>query len=87
MNKLNDWVFGLYDKAGLDWHSPFEYDWLNVFYVLFLLFAISIVLYKFMEEPLNNYIRNYLFLKLNKAPKPASETVPANTEDEKLIKN
>jgi len=66
INWLNDWVFAFYDKHGLDWHSPFEYDQVNIFYVFIGLYGISIILYKFMEEPLNKKIRNYLFLKLNR---------------------
>ncbi len=30
INQLNDYVFTLFDKWGLDWHSPFEYDSLNL---------------------------------------------------------
>ncbi|HTE02406.1 MAG TPA: acyltransferase [Mucilaginibacter sp.] len=61
-NWLNEWAFSLYDKWGVDWHSPFEYDSLNLFYAFIVLNAISIFLFKFIEEPLNHYIRKSNFL-------------------------
>lgn len=61
-NWLNDGVFSLYDKWGVDWHSPFEYDSLNLLYAFIVLNAISIFLFKFIEEPLNHYIRKSNFL-------------------------
>jgi peptidoglycan/LPS O-acetylase OafA/YrhL len=61
-NWLNDWVFTLYDKWGVDWHSPFEYDSLNLLYAFIVLNAVSIFLFKFIEEPLNHYIRKSDFL-------------------------
>jgi peptidoglycan/LPS O-acetylase OafA/YrhL len=80
INWLNDWVFAFYDKHGLDWHSPFEYDQVNIFYVFIGLYGISIILYKFMEEPLNKKIRNYLFLKLNRPLPTVSEPALAIAE-------
>jgi peptidoglycan/LPS O-acetylase OafA/YrhL len=62
LNWLNEQVFGLYDKLSLDWHSPFEYDGLNLVYLFVALNAISILLYKNIEEPLNHYIRKSGFL-------------------------
>jgi peptidoglycan/LPS O-acetylase OafA/YrhL len=64
INWLNDWTFAFYDKHGLDWHSPFEFDQVNVFYIFFGLFAISIFIYKFVEEPLNKNVKNFLSKKL-----------------------
>jgi len=80
INWLNDWVFAFYDKHGLDWHSPFEYDQVNIFYVFIGLYGISIILYKFMEEPLNKKIRNYLFLKLNRPLPTVNEPALAVVE-------
>lgn len=61
-NWLNDQTFSIYDKWGVDWHSPFEYDSLNLLYAFILLNAISIFLFKFIEEPLNHFIRKSNFL-------------------------
>jgi peptidoglycan/LPS O-acetylase OafA/YrhL len=64
-NWLNDRAFSLYDGWGIDWHSTFEYDSLNLLYAFIVLNAISIFLFKFIEEPLNHYIRksNFLIIK------------------------
>ncbi|MDB5153969.1 MAG: acyltransferase [Mucilaginibacter sp.] len=64
-NWLNAGAFSLYDQWGVDWHSPFEYDSLNLLYAFIVLNAISIFLFKFIEEPLNHYIRksNFLIIK------------------------
>lgn len=64
---LNDWAFNLYDKWGVDWRSPFEFGLLNLFYAFILLNVISIILFKFIEEPLNHYIRKSGFLIKPKA--------------------
>lgn len=69
VNWLNDWTFNFYDAHGLDWHSPFEYDRLNILYIFIALYGISIVAYRFLEEPINHRLRNWLFLKLTKAQK------------------
>ncbi len=67
-NFLNECVFALYDKWGLydkwniDWISPFQFDSLNLFYAFIVLNCISILLFKFIEEPLNHYIRKSNFL-------------------------
>ncbi|MBV8389112.1 MAG: acyltransferase [Mucilaginibacter sp.] len=61
-NWLNDQAFLLYDKWTLDWHSPFESDSLNLLYAFIVLNCISILLFKFIEEPLNHYIRRSNFL-------------------------
>ncbi len=61
-NWLNERVFALYDGWGLEWHSPFEYDSLNLFYVFIVLNAVSVILFRFIEEPLNHYIRKSNFL-------------------------
>ena len=66
VNWLNDEAFELYDKWGVDWHSPFEYDSLNLLYAFIVLNCVSIVLFKFIEEPLNHYIRKSNFL-INKS--------------------
>ena len=65
-NWLNDEVFALYDKWEVDWHSPFQYDALNLLFAFIVLNCISIVLFKFIEEPLNHYIRKSNFL-INKS--------------------
>lgn len=61
-NHLNDYVFSLYDKWGVDWNSPFQYDWLNLIYAFIVLNAVSVTLFKLIEEPLNHYIRKSNFL-------------------------
>lgn len=65
-NWLNDQVFAVYDQWGVDWRSPFEYDSLNLLYAFIVLNCISVVLFKFIEEPLNHYIRKSNFL-INKS--------------------
>lgn len=67
VNWLNDKVFEWYDKWGVDWHSPFEYDWLNLIFIFIILNGISILLFKTIEEPLNHYIRKSDFLIKNKS--------------------
>jgi peptidoglycan/LPS O-acetylase OafA/YrhL len=61
-NSLNEYANTLYDKWGVDWHSPFEYDSLNLIYVFIVLNAVSICLFKLIEEPLNHRIRKSDFL-------------------------
>ena len=61
-NHLNDYVFTWYDKWSVDWHSPFEYDSLNLLYTFIVLNAISVCLFKLIEEPLNHQIRKSDFL-------------------------
>ena len=73
-NWLNDYTFELYDKWGLDWHSPFEYDSLNLLYAFLVLNVISITLFKLIEEPLNHYIRRSDFLIRNKRYNPENES-------------
>ncbi len=65
LNNLNEAVFKLYDRVGLDWHSPFESEQLNLLYSFIILNAIAIILFKFIEEPLNHYIRRSDFLGKN----------------------
>ncbi|WPU97758.1 acyltransferase [Mucilaginibacter sp. cycad4] len=74
MNSLNDFVFELYDKWGVDWHSPFEYDSLNLLYAFIVLNVVSITLFKLIEEPLNHYIRKSDFLIKNKVRNPENES-------------
>lgn len=74
-NNLNDWVFSLYDKWNVDWHSPFEYDWLNLLYAFIILNIISVTLFKLIEEPLNHYIRKSDFLIKNKPRNPENASV------------
>lgn len=73
-NWLNDYTFELYDKWGLNWHSPFEYDSLNLLYAFLVLNVISITLFKLIEEPLNHYIRRSDFLIRNKRYNPENES-------------
>ena len=75
-NWLNDYTFTLYDKWGVDWNSPFQYDSLNLLYAFIVLNIISITLFKLIEEPLNHYIRKSDFLIKNKSLKTENE--PAN---------
>jgi peptidoglycan/LPS O-acetylase OafA/YrhL len=70
VNSLNEQAFALYDKWGVDWHSPFEYDGLNLLYIFVILNIISIILFKTIEEPLNHYIRRSDFLVKNKPRNP-----------------
>jgi peptidoglycan/LPS O-acetylase OafA/YrhL len=68
INWLNDWIFAMYDKMGLDWqHSPLQFDQINLLIVFILLNAVSITLFKFIEEPLNHYISKSDFLIKSKA--------------------
>lgn len=69
LNRLNDGIFALYDHWGVDWHSPFEYDGLNLVYIFILLNLLSVVLFKLIEEPVNHYIRRSGFLVKYK-PRP-----------------
>jgi peptidoglycan/LPS O-acetylase OafA/YrhL len=69
INHLNDYVFTLYDKWGVDWHSPFEYDGLNIIFIFIVLNAVSVCLFKLIEEPLNHYIRKSNFL-IKYQPRP-----------------
>ena len=67
LNKANDWVFEFYDKHGINLeHSPFENDTVNLLIQFVLLNALSILLFKTIEEPLNHYIRQSDFLIKNK---------------------
>lgn len=72
---LNEYAFELYDKWGVDWHSPFEYDKLNLLYAFILLNAVAILLFKTIEEPLNHYIRKSHFLITNKARNPDNNSL------------
>ncbi len=71
---LNDYAFELYDKWGVDWRSPFEFDTLNLLYAFIILNAISILLFTKIEEPLNHYIRRSNFLIKNKPRNPENES-------------
>jgi peptidoglycan/LPS O-acetylase OafA/YrhL len=72
IDALNTWVFALYDKWdvydkwNINWHSPFEWDSLNLLYIFIILNIISVTLFKLIEEPLNHYIRKSNFLIKNK---------------------
>ena len=72
----NDMAFNLYDKWGLQWHSPFEYDSLNLLYAFIILNGVSILLFKFVEEPLNHYIRRSDFLIPAKKHTNNSNSIP-----------
>ncbi len=68
INWLNDWIFNMYDKMGLNWqHSPLENNSVNLLLIFILLNAVSIALFKLIEEPLNHYIRKSDFLIKSKA--------------------
>lgn len=80
INGANDWIFEFYDKHGISWeHSPFENDIVNLLIQFILLNALSILLFKTIEEPMNHYIRNSDFLIKAKRKNPVSDPV--------LIKN
>ncbi|GAB2685008.1 acyltransferase [Mucilaginibacter koreensis] len=68
----NDKVFELYDKWGVDWISPFQYDALNLLYAFIILNGVSVLLFKLIEEPLNHYIRKSDFL-IKHQPKPVKD--------------
>ena len=74
-DSLNDKIFPLYDRLGFDWHSPFESDTLNLVYMFIILNAISVLLFKRIEEPLNHYIRKSDFLIKN----PHKNNAPAES--------
>ena len=75
INHLNDYVFSLYDKWGVNWHSPFENDSINVIYLFIILNAISVLLFKTIEEPLNHYIRKSDFLIKNPKKNPDNSSL------------
>jgi peptidoglycan/LPS O-acetylase OafA/YrhL len=60
-DKLNDMAFNLYGKWDLDWYSPFQFDQLNLVYAFIALNVVSVILFKFIEEPLNHRIRKSNF--------------------------
>ncbi len=77
INWLNDRIFEWYDVKGLDWHSPLENDVVNLVIQFVLLNALSVLLFKTIEEPLNHYIRKSDFLikaKQGKAAQPVKAT-------------
>ena len=80
MDALNTWVFALYDKWdvydkwNINWHSPFEWDSLNLLFIFILLNIISVTLFKLIEEPLNHYIRKSNFLIKNKPRNPENDS-------------
>lgn len=80
VNQLNNYTFGLYDKWGVNWHSPFEYDSLNLIYSFIVLNAVSVGLFKLIEEPLNHYIRKSGFLVKYK-PRPMDITAETTGAD------
>lgn len=69
INRLNDYIFTLYDKWQKDWISPFQYDSVNLLLIFIVLNAVSICLFKLIEEPLNHYIRKSNFL-IKYKPRP-----------------
>jgi len=69
LNRLNDSIFKLYDRWGVNWHSPFEYDTLNLVYIFILMNLLSVLLFRLIEEPVNHYIRRSSFLVKYK-PRP-----------------
>ncbi|RVT98335.1 acyltransferase [Mucilaginibacter limnophilus] len=62
MNNGNDYAFELYDKWQKDWISPFQNDQVNLLIAFVVLNIVSILLFKFIEEPLNHRIRHSNFL-------------------------
>jgi peptidoglycan/LPS O-acetylase OafA/YrhL len=74
-NWLNDVIFSWYDKWGVSWHSPFEYDSLNLIYAFIVLNIVSVTLFKLIEEPLNHYIRKSDFLIKNKPRNPDNDSI------------
>jgi peptidoglycan/LPS O-acetylase OafA/YrhL len=79
LNNLNDYMFTLYDRWGKNWHSPFEYDSLNIIYIFIVLNIISVTLFKLVEEPLNHFIRKSDFLIKNPKYNPGSEAAKIGT--------
>jgi len=77
-DQLNECAFTLYDKWGVTWPSPFQFDKLNLLYAFLLLNGISILLFKLVEEPLNHYIRKSNFLIKNKPRNPNNGAVGIN---------
>lgn len=73
VNWLNDAIFKLYDKWGVDWISPFQNDQVNLLYLFIALNGIAIVLFKNIEEPLNHYIRHSDFLVKNSPKNPDND--------------
>jgi len=63
----------------LNWqHTPFENDAVNVFYILTALFGISIFIYKFVEEPLNRRVKEFLTHKKTHAKPLDADVSPAS---------
>ena len=73
LNWLNECVFNQYDRWGVDWYSPFQWEGLNLFYLFVILNAIAIVLFKNIEEPLNHFIRSSGFLVKNTPRNPDND--------------
>lgn len=73
INNLNDYIFSLYDKWQKDWISPFQNDTVNLILIFIVLNAVSICLFKLIEEPLNHSIRKSNFLVKYK-PRPKGIT-------------
>ena len=69
INKWNEHIFELYDKWQKDWISPFQNDTVNLILIFIVLNAISVTLFKLIEEPLNHRIRHSNFLVKYK-PRP-----------------
>jgi len=69
INRLNDYIFELYDKWGKEWISPFQNDIVNLLIIFIVLNAVSVTLFKLIEEPLNHRIRKSNFLIAYK-PRP-----------------
>ncbi|CAM3880155.1 acyltransferase [Mucilaginibacter galii] len=79
INKANDWVFEYYDKHNISWeHSPFENDIVNLVIQFVVLNALSILLFKTIEEPMNHYIRQSDFLIKSKSKVAGKESVIIN---------
>jgi len=74
VNWLDQKVFDLYDKWGVDWVSPFQNEQLNLLYLFIALNGIAIILFKNIEEPLNHYIRESDFLVKNTKKNPENDS-------------
>ena len=80
VNWLNDAVFRLYDRWGVDWVSPFQSEHINLLYLFIVLNGIAIILFKNIEEPFNHYIRQSNFLVKGSSREPETNISPIKSE-------
>lgn len=63
-DKINIQILNYYKMNDLHFKSPFGNHLINLFYAFILLNLLSILLFKYIEQPINNYIRkSNLFVK------------------------